>query len=106
MSDWIEDQKKNQLLRGHGQGTDASRMLEISNTNRYVNSVQAKKLTSVRFLGKLLGIQCYDELADLVESAELCVDGRSRADFMKVAIEQWQGKLNSMKSKFNLEALT
>jgi len=106
MSDWIEEQKKNQLYRGHGQGSDASRMLDISATNRYINIIQAKRLTSVRFLGKLLGVQCLDELADLVENAELCVEGRSRNDYMKVAIEQWQGKLSNMKSKFSLEALT
>jgi len=105
MSDWIEEQKKNVLFRQKASGGDASRMLEISPTNRYINSSQAKRLTSARYIGELLGVKCYNELADLVEKAELCVDGRSRADYMKVAIEQWQGKISSLKSKINLEAL-
>jgi hypothetical protein len=101
MSDktWIEEQKENPLFRGIGHGGDAQRMLEKSDTNRYVNKRMAKMIIAARYLGGLLGVSCYDDLADMVESGQLCVDGRSRADFMKVAIEQWQGKINAAKSK-------
>lgn len=92
---WIEEQKKNRLFRGSGHGSDAAKMLEISQTNRIINTAQARKLIAARYLSKTLKIKSIDYLCDLVEAAQLCVDAQSRQDFMKVAIEQWQGKLAS-----------
>jgi len=103
---WIEQQKQNRLFRGSSQNSDARAMIEISPTNRYINPVQARKLTSARYIGALYGLECYSELCDMVEAAQLCIDGRSRSDYMKVAIEQWQGKMDKMKGKFALESLT
>lgn len=102
---WIEEQKKMRLFAGASSSSDALRMLEKSETNRYISSRQAQKLITARYLGKIYGVTCYDELCDMVESAELCVDGRSRDNYMKVAIEQWQGKLAALKSKISLEHL-
>jgi len=101
MSDrtWIEEQKENRLFRGVGGGGDAQKMIEKTPTNRYVSKRMGQQIVAAKFLGKLLNVSCYDELCDLVEAAQLCVDGRSREDFMKVAIEQWQGKIASMKGK-------
>lgn len=96
---WIEEQKSNPLLRGGSHGGDAQRMLEKSINNRYISARMARMIIAARFLGTMLGVDCYGELCDMVESGQLCVDGRSRSDFMKVAIEQWQGKLSAAKGK-------
>lgn len=101
---WIQEQKENRLFRGSGRGGDASKMLDISPTNRIINADQGRKLTACRFLTSLLEVKCINELADLVEHAQLCVDGKSREQFMKVAIEQWQGKLAAGR-KFTIESL-
>ena len=107
MSDktWIQEQKDNRLFRGSGQGGDAIKMLEISPTNRNISAVQGRKLTAARYINDLLGITAIDDLCDLVEEAQLCVDAESRQNFMKVAIEQWQGKMSNTKSKLTLENL-
>lgn len=94
---WIEDQKKNRLFRGGGSGSDAHAMLEISKTNRIISADQARKFTAARFLSSMLGTTVISDLVDMLECAQLCVDAKSRADYMKVAIEQWQGKLASAK---------
>jgi len=101
---WIQEQKENRLFRGSGKGGDAIKMLEISPTNRIISPVQGRKLTAARYINKLLGITCINELCDLVEAAQLCVDAKSRSDFMKVAIEQWQGKVAAGR-KFSVESL-
>jgi len=101
---WIEEQKKNPLFRGSGIGSDANKMLELSPTNRVISSNQGRKLTGARYINNLLGITAIGDLCDLVEEAQICIDARSRQDFMKVAIEQWQGKLQANK-KFTLENL-
>ena len=101
---WIEQQKKNPLFMGSSLGSDANKMLEISPTNRVISGAQGRKLTGARYINQLLGITAIGDLCDLVEQAQLCVDARSRQDFMKVAIEQWQGKVQSNK-KLSLENL-
>lgn len=101
---WIEEQKKNPLFKGSGSGGDAARMLELSPTNRNISARQGRKLAGARYINGLLGITALEDLCLLIEQTQLCVDARSRADYMKVAIEQWQGKLSSNK-KFTLENL-
>lgn len=96
---WIDEQKKNRLFRGPVHSSDADRMLEISLVNKDTNRDQAMKIIVARFLGKNLGITCLDELSDAVEVAQLIVDRQSRQEFMKVAIDQWQGKVNANKNK-------
>lgn len=102
---WIDEQKKNKLFRGSARGNDADRMFEFGNINKVSDRNQAMKVITARVLAISLGIPCLSDLADMVEKAQLIQDGRARADFMKVAIEQWQGKIASTKNK-TLEALT
>lgn len=101
---WIQEQKENKLFRGSGHGSDASRMLEISPTNRILSASQGRKFTSARYLNDLLGITAIADLCDMLETAQLCVDAESRQNYMKVAIEQWQGKVAAGR-KFSVESL-
>lgn len=101
---WIEEQKSNRMFRGSGQGGDAIKMLEISPTNRIISGGQGRKLTGARYINQFLGITAIGDLCNLIEETQLCVDGRSRQEYMKVAIEQWQGKIASNK-KLSLENL-
>lgn len=94
---WIDEQKENRLFMGSGQGGDAAKMLEISPTNRILSPKQARKVTAARYINDLLGITCISKLCDMVEAAQLCTDEKSRVEFMKVAIEQWQGKIANAK---------
>lgn len=103
---FIEEQRAQRgMFRGHGHGNDADRLLEISPTNRNINAFQGKALITVRLLGEVLGSDFLKtELPGAVELAQLCINKDSRVDFMKVAIEQWQGKLANVKQK-TVEAL-
>lgn len=102
---WIEEQKEIQGMFNPAGGGDAERMLEISDTNRYMFVKGAKLIVAGRFMAKQMGLRCLNEICDLTEKAQLITDGRSRADFMKVAIEQWQGKLaNSGRNKLEVIA--
>lgn len=94
---WIDEAKENDLFSGGETSSDANKMLEHSPTNRYLSSRQAKKFTGARFMGIMLGCQCIGDLVDMFEQAQLCVDAQSRKDFMKVAIEQFQGKISAKK---------
>lgn len=102
---WIEEQKKNKLFRGGGRGGDAIRMLEHSLTNRILSASQGKKFTCARIIGDMLGVKCFDQYATYLEKAQMCVDGKTRSDFMRVAIEQWQGKINAHKKFTSLDNL-
>lgn len=102
---WIEEQKKNRLFRGGGTSGDAYEMLKHSPTNRYLGKTQAKRITAARFIGIAYGIPALVVLADMVEQAQMCVDGQSRRDYMKVAIEQWQGKIAATKARAVVENL-
>ena len=101
---WIEEQKQNRLFRGGGHGGDAQRMLEHGPINRMLSTTQARKIPSARYIGELLGISTIGHFCDMIEQAQMCVDSKSRADYMKVAIEQWQGKIQAGK-KFTVESL-
>lgn len=101
---WIEQQKQNRLFRSGGQHSDAARMLEHSPTNRVLSVRQARIIPATRYIGQLMDIKCLGELCDMIEMAQMCVDAGSRKDFMKVAIEQWQGKVAAGR-KFSVESL-
>lgn len=102
---WIEEQKANRLFRGSGGGNDADRMLEFGYINKASDRDQSMKVITARILNITLGIACLGELADEVEKAQMIQDATARQDFMKVAIEQWQGKIAAAKNKF-IEAVT
>jgi len=108
---WIEEQKEvSGLFSGKGQGNDADRMLEYSETNRWLKGNQGQMIIAIRMMAKTIipdGIKnnCLTDLCDMVEKAQLCADAESRKNFMKVAIEQWQAKLASMRRR-NMEAMT
>lgn len=105
MGEWIEEQKKNRLFRGVGTSGDAHEMLKHNPTNRILNVNGAKKIVSARYLGIIMKVRCIGELCDMIEQAQMCVDAQTRRDFMKVAIEQWQGKLASAQKKFSIDNL-
>ena len=97
---WIEEQKKNRLFRGGGdKNGDADRMLEIGGVNRISSRNQQMRIITARVLSKTLDCPCLSELADMVEAAQMVEGGGSRLQFMKVASEQWQGKISAAKNK-------
>lgn len=97
---WIAEQKEARgLFSGKGLGNDADRLLEYGKTNRVTYARQSKLVIGVRLMADTMGVKCLNELADYVELAQMCVDAESRHNFMKVAIEQWQGKLANLKHK-------
>lgn len=97
---WIEDQKKNKLFRGGGDNTnDANRMLEFGGVNRISSRNQQMKVITARVMARTLDAPCLNTLADLVETAQMVEGGIGRLQFMKVAIEQWQGKISAAKNK-------
>lgn len=102
---WIEEQKKNRLFRGSSKGNDADRMLDFGDINKISDRDQAMKIIAARMINDTLGLTCISDLADCVEKAQSIQDGRARNDFMKVAIEQWQGKISAAKNRV-LEALS
>lgn len=95
---WIEEQKKNKLFRSGGRGNDADRMLEIGKVNKDANRDQSMRIITARHIADCLGLPCLTALADSVEVAQLIQDRQSRQEFMKVAIEQFQGKLQAAKT--------
>jgi hypothetical protein len=96
---WIDEQKKNHMFGGAGQTKDADRMLEYEKTNRVTYARQSKLVIGVRLMADCTGNKCLNELADYVELAQMNIEAESRKNFMKVAIEQWQGKLANLKHK-------
>ena len=102
---WIEQAEDNHMFSGGDSPGDAQRMLEISPTNRDLSGRQAMLLIINRGLCDINhGAVSIAQLCNDVEQAQLVTDGQSRKDFMKEAIEQWQGKLaNSGKLRKSLE---
>lgn len=102
---WIDEREAARLFKpGDGGKPDASALIEHSKTNRDITAEQGQLFTIARFLGKSYGINFYIELADELETVQQSVDDTARHDYMKVAIEQFQGKLANFKK--NIEALT
>ncbi len=96
--DWVSEQE--QLLmfdKTNGNG-EAIRLLEHSKTNRDISSRQGQLFTVARFLQQATGFTFYSLLANECEQTQMNIDNTARHDFMKVAIDQWQGKIKASKS--------
>lgn len=96
---WIDEQKKFRFLEGGNTVNDAYRMLEYGEINRVHNIKMSRRFTSARFIGDCLGIGCINDLCTMLEKSQMCISGESRSNFMKVAIEQWQGKLANARAR-------
>jgi hypothetical protein len=100
---WITEQEQALMFDRTDGGGEAIKLLEKNETNRDIlNSQQGKLLIIARMVGGL-GFSYMNELANEVEKTQMSVENQARRDFMKVAIEQWQGKLNTAKN--NLKAM-
>jgi hypothetical protein len=100
---WITEQEQALMFDRTDAGGEAIKLLEKNETNRDVlNSHQGKLLIIARTIGGL-GFSYMNDLADAVEKTQMSVENQARRDFMKVAIEQWQGKLQTAKN--NLKAM-
>ena len=82
---WAERQKANSLLTGvDGENPDdnVKELLKISDTNKYIHAKQAQELVVLRISAKKLDLPILEEIADLVESHQLNVDGYSRSQYL------------------------
>jgi len=100
---WITEQEQALMFDRTDGGGEAIKLLEKNETNRDVlNSQQGRLLIIARMVGGL-GFSYMNDLANEVEKTQMSVENQARRDYMKVAIEQWQGKLNTAKN--NLKAM-
>lgn len=95
--DWIEEQEAGLLVEGAGSNGEAIKMLEHSETNRDLSSRQARLHVLAQFMAETYGLKLYLDLLDDCEHAQIHVDNQGRIYFKQIAIEQWQGRLNSKK---------
>ena len=103
--DWITAREEARMFQpGAGTPPESSALLEHSPTNRDITSEQGQLFSISRYFGKAFGLNFYKDFPDELEQVQASVDDKARHDYMKVAIEQWQGKLASAKK--NVEALT
>jgi hypothetical protein len=109
---WIQQAEKIYLFRNTGKGAEAARLLEISSTNRIlidrnqaiilmVGRLQTRRMVNLYKDGKY---SHSDSILNDVEEHQLTMDGKSREQFMKVAIAQYQGG-NQNKAKAEMENL-
>jgi hypothetical protein len=97
---WIAEREEIALFRPDiGDASDAKALLEHSPTNRDITVKQSKLFTISRQLFISTGIELYNILPIELEKVQASVDNNARHDYMKVAIEQWQGKLANAKAK-------
>lgn len=106
---WIETAEKITLFRNQGRGAEPARLLEISPTNRIlVDTDQAVLLLINRTVSSRVRSYYPDnkskylyttQIPDNVEEHQLTMDGKSREQFMKVAIAQYQGKNDKVKNE-------
>ena len=95
---WIDEQQEAiEMYRGISGASDALKLLEHSDTNRDISSEQARLGAISRHMFSVTGVTTYRDLPVLCEKAQMNIDNRARQDYMKVAIEQWQSKLQSKK---------
>jgi hypothetical protein len=102
---WIAEREKIRLFKPGEDTSDAVRLLEHSPTNRDITQPQGKLFSISRILSRVTGMSIYSDMPDELEKVQASIDDMARHDYMKVAIEQWQGKIASSKSK-TVEALT
>ncbi|KKL50625.1 hypothetical protein LCGC14_2303620 [marine sediment metagenome] len=82
---WAEQQKANTLLAGNdviNPEDNVRELLKISPTNKYIHAKQAQELVVLRTSAKKLGLPILNEIAEMVESHQLNVDGYSRAQYL------------------------
>jgi hypothetical protein len=97
---WIAEQEQALLFdRGDGNG-EAIKLLEKSATNRDLLSDRQGKLIIIARLAADRGFTYLGTIADQVELAQMNIGNQARKDYMKVSIEQWQGKQQSAKNNF------
>ncbi len=112
---WIEEQENAIIFdeSGNSGGAEASRLLEISPTNRIiVNSDQAKllmvlRMAAMRFRKWYFDTDKYkyiDDVANMIEEHQLTLEGESRFQFSRVAIAQYIARLIT-RGKRELESL-
>ncbi len=102
---WIAEREKIALFRPDGvENSDAKSLLEISPTNRDLTVNQGRLFTISRVLAQVTGIDIYYELPNELEKVQANIEDTARHDYMKVAIEQFQGKLANSKTKAAIEA--
>jgi hypothetical protein len=103
-AEWIKTQEEHHLFSHDGDSSDADALLEHGITNRDIATPHQGRLLNVaRIMSSATGVRFYSDLADAVERCQMNVDNQARRDYMKVAIEQWQGKLANAKK--SVEAL-
>lgn len=95
---WIDEQKKNKLFRGGLSTSPENKMLEMGRINRDLDARQAVLAMTLRMSAQAFGISYPDYVAEEMEAGQLVVDAQSRQDFMKVAIERFQGFMANNKS--------
>jgi hypothetical protein len=109
---WIQTAEKITLFRNQGRGAEAARLLEISPTNRIiidrnqaiilmVNRVIQNRMTKL-YPDDKFKYTWITGILDGVEEHQLTIDGKSREQFMKVAIAQYQGQ--NAKQKGEMES--
>jgi len=100
---WITEQEQALMFDRSDGGGEAIKLLEKSETNRDILNAQQGKLLLIARLAGASGFSYLTDLAGDVEKIQMSVENQARRDFMKVAIEQWQGKLQNAKN--NLKAM-
>lgn len=99
--DWVEEQEQALQMDRVAGGGEAIKLLEHSPTNRDITEKQGRLFTVSRFLSSATGIDIYKELPEELEKVQQNIDDVARHDYMKVSIEQWQGKTQVSKDKQN-----
>lgn len=96
---WIDEREAIRLFKPGRESSDAIRLLEHGKTNRDITQRQGVLFSVSRILAAATGFEFYNELPTELEKVQASIDDVARHDYMKVAIEQWQGKIQSAKSK-------
>ena len=102
---WISERERIALFKPGDDTSDAVKLLEHSKTNRDITQRQGVLFSVSRVLAEATGFDFYNDLPTELEKVQANIDDVARHDYMKVAIDQWQGKMQSAKSK-NVEAMT
>jgi hypothetical protein len=100
---WVTEQEQALMFDRSDGGGEAIKLLEKYPTNRDIVSAEQGRLLIRARAVSALGFTFLDDLCDEVEKTQMNIDNQARKDFMKVSIEQWQGKLQNAKN--NLKAM-
>lgn len=96
---WITEQEQILMFDRMDGGGEAIKLLEKNSTNRDIVSAEQGRLLIRARAMSAIGFDYLDDLCDQVEKTQMSIDNQARKDFMKVSIEQWQGKLQNAKNK-------